>query len=134
MPPSNENAKTSKRTRRFLIFLIAAVLIAISSTYFGFRIWIKSDITQICENAMNQYPGDKIEAMISFLNSDSQSLEDKNKTIWALGKLNDQRALPILKSLQTGTECNHSEFVCQRELKKAIDNLEGKNVDLFSFR
>lgn len=31
-------------------------------------------------------------------------------------------------------KCDHSQFVCQRELQKAIDNLEGNSIDILTFR
>lgn len=102
--------------------------------FIGFRIWFKSEINQICNHAMSHYEGDKIEALIELLNADDQSLKTKNNAIWALGKLNDQRALPELRKLQTGNECDHSRHVCQRELQKAIENLEGRGIDLFTFK
>jgi hypothetical protein len=83
---------------------------------------------------MNQYEGDKIEALISVLESDTQSLNEKNKAIWALGKLRATRALPILRSLKTEAECDHSRFVCQRELDKAISTIEGTSFDILTYR
>ena len=110
------------------------IIIGMGIAYIGFRIWFKSEINQICGHATSQYDGDKIEALITLLNDYDQSLKTKNNAIWALGKLNDQRALPVLKKLQTGNECDHTTYVCQRELQKAIDNLEGRGIDLFTFK
>lgn len=113
-----------------LIVIAAAMGIA----YLGFRIWFKSEINQICNHAMSLHEGDKIEAIIALLESDKQCLKTKNNAIWALGKLNDQRALPVLKKLRTGKECDHTRYVCQRELEKAIDNLEGRGIDILTFK
>ena len=119
---------------RITLIVIAIFLFVIGSAYIGLRIWIKADINQISELAMAQFEGEKVEALIAFIDSDSSSLNEKNRAIWALGKLNDERALPVLHSLKTGEECNHAEFVCQRELEKAISNLEGKSIDLLTFK
>ena len=100
----------------------------------GLRIWFKSEINQICNHAMTRNEGDKIEALIAILNSEDQSLKTKNNAIWALGKLKDQRALTVLRNLQTGNDCDHTRYVCQRELEKAIRNLEGKKIDILTFR
>lgn len=83
---------------------------------------------------MNQYEGDKIEALILVLNSKTQTLEAKNDAIWALGHLKDKRALSVLKNLQSGTECDHSKFVCQREVKKSIAYLEDKKINIMRFK
>jgi len=120
--------------KKILFILSIIIFLGLIGSYFGLRIWVKSDVNNICNSAQGKFEGDKIEALISVLNSDSESLKNKNQAIWALGKLNDERALPILKNLQTDTECNHSRIVCQRELEKAINNLEGKSIDIFTFR
>ncbi len=118
--------------------VILTALIVISSatglTYLGFRIWFKSEINQICNHTMSLYGGDKIEAIIALLESDEPDLKTRNNAIWALGKLNDQRALQVLMKLRTGKECDHARYVCQRELEKAIDNLEGRGIDILTFK
>lgn len=120
--------------KKVIITGLIVVTAVVGLTYLGFRIWFKSEINQICNNAVSLYEGDKIEALIVLLESDKQSLKTKNNAIWALGKLNDQRALPVLKKLKTGNECDHTRYVCQRELGKAIDNLEGRGIDIFTFK
>lgn len=121
-------------TSRIIFITILVLVFGLGCTYIGLRIWFKSDINQICDDAMNQYEGDKIEALISVLKSESQSLNNKNNAIWALGKLKATDALPVLRSLKTGAECDHSRFVCQRELDKAISTIEGTSFDILTFR
>ena len=133
MDKSNSVSKKPKWATVLFIVLLFFIIVS-GLTYTGLRIWFKSEITQLCENAMLQYRGDKIEALIAVLESDSQSLHDKNNAIWALGKLRDKRALPVLKSLVTGAPCDHNRFVCQRELEKAINNLEGTSIDILTFK
>ena len=118
----------------FLVVLSIIIILGLCGSYIGLRIWFKSDINKIRNSAQSKFEGDKIEALISVLNSDSEKLKNKNQAIWALGKLNDERAMPTLKNLQTNSECNHSRFVCQRELEKAINNLEGNSIDLLTFK
>ena len=120
-----------KRTLKIRFILLILVL---GSSYMGLRVWFKADIDQICESAMAQYDGDKIEALISVLNSDQQDLKTKNSAIWALGKLRNESALPTLRNLQTNKPCDHSRNVCQQELEKAILNLEGKSIDLLTYK
>jgi len=120
--------------KKIVVTGLFIIIIGMGLAYIGLRIWFKSEINQIYNHAMTQYEGDKIEVLIAVLNSEDQSLKTKNNAIWALGKLNDQRALPVLKKLQTGNECDHSRYVCQRELQKAIDNLEGRGIDILTFK
>lgn len=67
------------------------------------------------------YPGDRVEASIAALRSDSLSLIQKNHVFWLLAQVGDERALPVLDSLYTGEECRHrhGQYFCQHELKKA---------------
>ena len=112
-----------------VVFVIGATLFL----FFGLRIWIKSDVKQVCESAMNKFEGNKKEALLLVLKSDSIALREKNKAIWALGHLKDTTALPFLRTLRMGEECNHDKFVCQIELTKTIQNLEGKSLNLIKF-
>ena len=45
----------------------------------------------------------------------------------ALGQIGDRRAVPVLERFYTGNACRHDEFLCQKELSKAIDRCNGKN-------
>lgn len=99
------------------------------------RIWIKSDLNSVCNDAMSQYAGDRVTALVSVLTSDDRRLRDKNEAIWALEYVGDERALPVLKGLQTHNGiCNHRRIVCQRGLKRAIDNIEGKRFSMMTFK
>lgn len=102
--------------------------------YWGVRSWIKSDIDKIGYQAQSSYQGDKTDALIAVLKSDNECIDNKNKAIWALGKLGNKRALPVLESLQVNADCNHDSMVCQREIEKAIDLIEGKSLTIFAFK
>lgn len=55
------------------------------------------------------------------ISSESESFDAKNHAIWALSHLKGAKsALQELLHLRTGKECDHSEFVCQRELNRII--------------
>lgn len=112
--------------------LTIVTLVAI--TFFGVKVWIRADVNKIADSAIEKYPGDRIEAMICLLKDENQDLRTKNHAIWALGQLRDKRALTTLKSLQTDSECHHQEFVCQREIEKAIANTERRGINLFIFK
>lgn len=123
------------KTKKGLVFNGIIVLVALLLfTYAGFRIWFRTEINNLSQTAMEKFEGDKVEALMTALESDSYTLEKKNNIIWALGKLRDQRALPVLKKLYTGQECDHSTEVCQESLELAISTLEGNRVDLFTFK
>ena len=66
------------------------------------------------------HPGDDVAALIAYVQSEGHGLRNRNRAIWALGQARDERAAPALEAFVTGTECNHSRFLCQYELEKAI--------------
>ena len=86
---------------------------------------IGGDVDAISEYAMARYPGDRVEALLAVVDCDECSLRDRNRAVWALGQLGDERALPGLRRHYTGQPCDHARRLCQRELEKAIDLAEG---------
>lgn len=122
------------RVNKFLIIAMVVIVSSVLIIYLGLRIWIKADIDKHASNAVNAYGGDRVEALIELLHSESADLKAKNDAVWTLTYIGDQRALPVLKSLQTGRECDHQHSVCQRELKRAIAQIEGKRFSVMHFR
>jgi hypothetical protein len=123
-----------KWIKKLILALCVLFVLVLSGAYIGIRIWIKSDIDKFCNLAMHQYKGDRVEALISVISSETQSLFNKNDAIWTLAYIGDQRALPALKSLQTGMECDHNGFVCQRQLKRTIGYIEGTSLNIMKFK
>jgi len=92
-------------------------------------------VKKISNEAIQIYQGDKVEALINFMNSEGHPLPKRNHAIWALGQLGDKRALPSLEKLYTGEPCDHSKYVCQDELKKAIKLCRGElNISAWTWR
>lgn len=116
----------------FILFISGITCLVVG--YIGLWIWIMSDVNKYCNYATSHYPGDKVEALISELKSESATLEEKNHVIWTLEYVGDYRALSTLKGLQTGERCDHQKYVCQRELLRAIGNIEGSNTVLLKFK
>ncbi len=100
----------------FALLLVAFVMICWS---------IRSSVKEISAEATRQYPGDRIEALIAYVNSDDHSLRQRNRAVWALGRIGDKRALPLLAKSYTGRPCDHDKLLCQRELQKAIRLCKG---------
>ena len=86
---------------------------------------IRSSVKEISAEATQQYPGDRIEALIAYVKSENHSLRQRNLAVWALGQIGDRRALPVLKQFYTGGPCDHDNYLCQHELQKAIKLCEG---------
>lgn len=91
--------------------------------------------------ATQKYPGDKVEALIMFVESKENGYHAhrysaNNHAFWALGQLGDKRALPFLRNLLTGEPCDHETNLCQGEIQEAIQQLErdGFNLPKFLWR
>jgi hypothetical protein len=78
--------------------------------------------------AQREHPGDRVEALARYVEDERHSLHDRNRAVWALGQLRDARALPVLQKHYTGGKCQHDRFLCQSELKKAIDLCSGQRT------
>lgn len=77
-------------------------------------------IDEISTEAIGYYGGDRISALIKYVDDPGRSFRRRNRAIWALSQLGDSRALPVLEKHLTGRECRHGTDLCQKELKKAI--------------
>ena len=107
--------------------------------YFILRIWIGGAVKEHVAAAKSLYPGTAEEALIAMLQDESISANDKtNIVIWTLGQLHSDKALPLLKELYRddpdGTSCygKHSVEICQYELHKAIESIEGNQLISFA--
>jgi len=122
------------RSRIFKIIIITgSVLIScFLLLIIGLLLWIKLDVNKYSDNATSMFPGDRVEALIHVIKSETTSLTEKNHAIWTLQYVGDERTLEVLKKLQTGTDCDHSKYVCQEELKRTIGNIErSANIMIF---
>jgi hypothetical protein len=104
------------------VALISIVVLLIAYLVLGWRIGLA--VESISRAATNVHPGDRVEALIAYASCEAHSLRERNRAIWALGQLGDERALPFLDSLDGGV-CDHDHRLCQREIRKAIKLCEG---------
>ena len=112
------------RWKRISICAVLGCFVLLGVLYVLFCLGIGSHVKPICAEAMRQYPGDRIEAVLAYIESDKHSMRERNKAVWALGYLGDKRAVPVLKKHLTGEPCEHDKYLCQGELVKAIKKCE----------
>jgi hypothetical protein len=86
---------------------------------------IRSSVKEISAEATQHYPCDRVEALITYVKSEDQSLRQRNLAVWALGQIGDKHALPVLNQFYTGGPCDHDSRLCQHELQKAIKLCQG---------
>ncbi len=89
------------------------------------RVYIKHEAKNVAKEASAVFHKDNTDSLLMMIESDNYSLKEKNMAVWALGILKDEKALTKLEILYTGEKCNHSEDLCQYELKKAILKIKG---------
>lgn len=126
-----EMRNESKRPNRWSIVkkAFAFGLTTCFALLFAVYLWacfsIRSSVSEITAMAVREYPGDKIEALMTYVDSPNHSLRQRNRAVWALGQIGDARALPVLEKFRTGKPCDHDATLCQREVEKAIEACNG---------
>jgi hypothetical protein len=97
---------------------------------------IQSGLDDWCATAQVSHPhvGDDVAALIDYVQSESHSLHDRNRAVWALGQARDARALPVLRTYYTGGTCDHERHLCQGELNKAMKLCQGETPNLLRIR
>lgn len=108
-----------KCTIRIFVMLLI-VLFALTSVA---EFLIGSGVRNICHTAQTQFPGKRVEALITMVECDSCDMRDRNRAVWALGQLDATRAVPVLEKYYTGKQCNHWRDLCQEKLKIALRHL-----------
>ncbi|HSK09668.1 MAG TPA: hypothetical protein VK911_08830 [Vicinamibacterales bacterium] len=116
----------SRWLRRWWPILLLAGAAALVVAFVGLSWWVQAGALERAALAMREHPGDEVEALIAYVESDTHSLLERNRAVWALGQLRDRRALPVLEKHYTGEPCDHGRFLCQHELQKAIKLSRGE--------
>jgi hypothetical protein len=115
----------NKFLKKIFLYGVIPGLVLLVFTY-GFACWdISAGVKSIYSEAQEVYPGTKVSALIKFVDSEDQDLQKRNRAIWALGQLGDPTALPVLLKYYTDSPCDHTKFLCQHELRKAIKLCKG---------
>lgn len=123
-----------KRSGIVVAGIAAGILVALLvAGVLSMSIWIRSDVKKNISIAQEKYPGTAEEALIAFLQDNSNSYNDRTHVaIWTLGMLKSEKALPVLKGYYKddpkGLTCHghHNQMLCQYELHKAIAQIESK--------
>jgi len=114
--------------------LVALVAFPIGA-FVAVSLVVGSGVRAASDAALQAHAGDQIAALMKFVETQTHSLQERNRAIWALGQLGDSRALPLLERHFTGGPCDHERALCQRELAKALEKCRGAtNLTAFVWR
>lgn len=108
------------------VFLLAAGVLVYGG-FAGVVWWIDARAYEFGRRAMREFPGDEVDALAAFVQSENHTLAERNQAVHALGRLGDARAVSVLTRVYTGAECDHGRFLCQVELRKAIARSDGRD-------
>lgn len=111
--------------KRIFVYGVLSCLILVLVMFVLVCFSIRSAVKQMSAEATKEYPGNRVEALIAYVSSESHSLKKRNRAVWALGQIADKSALAVLESFYTGADCDHEKHLCQHELKKAIYGCQG---------
>jgi len=122
-----------KRTILFAALFGAGIVVF---SFLFVSLQIGSSIKEKCRLAQEVYKNsDCIEALIELAeDEEGRALKERRGAVWALGQLQDKRALPVLEKYYTGEPCDHEKYLCQYELKKAINLINGFNASALVWR
>ncbi len=126
----NENLESRQRGRfsglkKALVYGLLTCVVLGLAMFVSFCFSIRSAVKEMSAEAVKEFPGDRVQALIAYAGSENYTLKKRNRAVWALGQIGDSRALPVLESYYTGGECDHDKNLCQRELKHAIYGCKG---------
>ncbi len=120
-------ADVPSRRVSWLWLTILVVALVFAAGLAGIQWSIHVGVRNASDLAVREYPaGDRVMALVAFVESEDQPMAARNRAVWALGQLRDPRALSVLERHYTGQACDHARGLCQHELKKAIDLLHGR--------
>jgi len=90
--------------------------------------WIAASLQQQCDTAKSKYEGDCVQSLSQLVDDESNSLAERNHSIWALGQMGDSRAKEIIEKYYTGDipqREKYNQVLSQYEMKKALNLLNG---------
>lgn len=85
--------RIKKSTIRIAAFLLSAICLV----HIAGALLIGVAVKNYSRMAKEQFPGDRVEALIALVECESCRTVSRNDAVWTLGQLGDPRALPVLE-------------------------------------
>ncbi len=112
-----------RKIGRCIIGILATLVIVLFAVVSVAELLIGSQVRNSSNTAQARFPGNRVEALIAMVQCESCDMHDRNHAVWALGQLDDVRALPVLEKYWTGKPCDHQRNICQETLRVALRHL-----------
>ena len=113
------------RVREKLLWVCLALLVLGIAGLAGLQEFLRWSAHLTGGEARQQFDGDRVTALMQLVDCTDCELRERQRAVWALGVIRDDRALAVLRKYHTGEECRHEIELCQYELGKAIKKTEG---------
>lgn len=114
------------------IITVGVLLVAVS--FVLTKRSIENSLVEICDAASERYDCLPRKALLLQLSDENTNLALMNQTIWAIGKMKIEAALPKLEELYDSNAASVSPYGSyNRELEKAIGYMKYGKIDLMSF-
>ena len=127
----------SKLKRYLVIGFISVLVGCVIAFAISLRV-IFLNVRSTCMEAQIGFEGDCVEALMAYVESDETNFIQKNKGIWALSQLADERALPLMHKLlegeTCGTPCNRDGCICELLIQRAIKFTKGFTVTKWMYK
>jgi HEAT repeat protein len=104
-----------------LVILLAAMVVVAD-------LLIGSGVRAYSQTAQAHFPGKRVEALIAMVECQSCNTRDRNNAVWALGQLDDPRALRVLERLCIENGSNH---LSKYRLETALRHLRHTDYNRF---
>jgi len=108
------------------LVILGAILVSLGLGAGFLLLTISAGVESTTAYAVAHYCGDPARALMQLVGDEDAPLRERNRAIWALGRIRETRARPLLAGLYTSSECDHDSALCQHELEKALRRIEDR--------
>jgi len=127
--------KTKKQNYAGILIagFVGAAVLAFAGMTFSH---LHSSVKSICLTAKNEYRKDCVSSLIETVKSEKYLFRERNKAIWALGQIADQKALPFLNELHRSLpeqKVDSDRGLSKYEVEKAIKWCSGEKTNITSW-
>jgi len=118
------------RATKASLILLSGVFVLLS--FDGFI--IGTDVALASRMAKSQFPGKRVDALIALVECRSCDRLHRDRAVWALGQLDDSRALPVLQACNSGTGCGDLDRETLRIALRHLRHQDSNRSESFLWR